>query len=94
MRAASASEAAGALLAAGAGHVLVTDGPRAACEGRQGQGLLTASPPQVQVLRVTGAGDRFMAAHIVAERAGQPREAALTAALAAAAAHVSGKDGP
>ena len=90
--AASAPAAAEALLAAGAGHVLVTDGPRAASQGLRGQGIITAVPPQVPVLRVTGAGDMFMAAHIMAERAGQPREAALHAALAAAAAHVSGKD--
>ncbi|TKA95270.1 kinase, partial [Cereibacter changlensis] len=47
----------------------------------------------VLVTRVTGAGDTFMAAHIVAERRGDPREAALTAALRAAADYISGEIG-
>ncbi|MBE2277766.1 MAG: kinase [Rhodobacteraceae bacterium] len=85
-----AAEAAEALLARGAARVLVTDGGRAAACGRQGAGIVTAAPPQVLVARVTGAGDTFMAAHLVAERRGDDRAAALAAALAAAAAYVSG----
>ncbi len=85
-----AGEAAEALLARGAARVLVTDGGRAAACGRQGAGIVTALPPQVLVTRVTGAGDTFMAAHLLAERRGQDRAAALAAALAAAAAYVSG----
>ena len=53
-----------------------------------------AAPPAVTVARVTGAGDCFLAAHLAAELAGQPREAALRQAVQAAAAHVSGKDVP
>jgi sugar/nucleoside kinase (ribokinase family) len=45
------------------------------------------------VARVTGAGDTFMAAHIVAERRGVTRAAALATALAAAATYVSGEIG-
>ena len=74
-----------ALLARGAGRVLVTDGGRMAAEATQGAGVITGQPPQVLVTRVTGAGDTFMAAHIVAERRGDAQEAALTAALRAAA---------
>jgi len=51
------------------------------------------TPPQVLVTRVTGAGDTFMAAHLVAERNGAARQAALANALQAAAAYVSGDPG-
>jgi sugar/nucleoside kinase (ribokinase family) len=85
----TAPQAAEALLALGAARVLVTDGARSCAEGRVGQGIIVASPPQVMVARVTGAGDTFMAAHIVAERRGADREAALQAALSAAADYVS-----
>jgi sugar/nucleoside kinase (ribokinase family) len=91
--AATATEAAAALLARGAGRVLVTDGGRASADGRQGEPVISLAPPQVLVARVTGAGDTFMAAHIVAERKGATREAALNAAIHAAAAYVSGEVG-
>ncbi len=90
---ATAPQAAAALLAHGARRVLVTDGGRTCADGMQGRDVITLSPPQVMVARVTGAGDTFMAAHIVAERRGANRQAALEAALQAAAAHVSGKVG-
>jgi sugar/nucleoside kinase (ribokinase family) len=45
------------------------------------------------VARVTGAGDTFMAAHIVTERDGADRPTALARALAAAATYVSGDIG-
>ncbi|MBK6466855.1 MAG: kinase [Rhodobacter sp.] len=89
----TAPEAAEALLALGAVRVLVTDGADRAAEGRRGQGVITGTPPQVPVARVTGAGDTFMAAHLVAERGGADREAALQAALQTAAAYVSGDSG-
>jgi sugar/nucleoside kinase (ribokinase family) len=88
-----AEAAALALLERGAERVLVTDGGRACADGRRGLGVLTGTPPAVLVTRVTGAGDTFMAAHIVAERRGDPREAALTAALRAAADYISGEIG-
>lgn len=91
--AASAPEAAEALLARGAGHVLVTHGGQLAAEGRQGAGVITGQPPQVLVTRVTGAGDTFMAAHLVAERRGATRQQALDEALRAAATYVSGDIG-
>ncbi len=91
--AATAAEAAEALLARGAARVLVTDGGRSAAEGTRGAGVIAGVPPQVLVNRVTGAGDTFMAAHLVAQRGGAAREAVLQAALQAAAAYVSGDPG-
>ena len=55
--------------------------------------MTTYAPPPVLVTRITGAGDPFMAAHIVAERRGEGREAALASALRAAATYVSGEIG-
>ncbi len=91
-RLATATEAAEALLERGARRVLVTDGGNETADGADG-GILAASPPPVLVTRVTGAGDTFMAAHIVAERRGAGRREALQAALDAAAQHVSGDIG-
>jgi sugar/nucleoside kinase (ribokinase family) len=91
--AATAAEAAEALLARGAGRVLVTDGGRACADGTAGAGVIEGSPPPVLVTRITGAGDTFMASHLVAERRGASRAEALAAALAAAATYVSGEIG-
>jgi pseudouridine kinase len=88
---ADAPQAAAALRAQGASRVLVTDGGRT-CALAGPFGTVTATPPIVAVARVTGAGDTLLAAHIVAERRGAAPEAALAAALTAAADHVSGKD--
>ena len=86
--ASTAAEAAQAVLARGAARVLVTDGGRPCADGTK-EGIISATPPQVMVARVTGAGDTFMAAHIVAERGGADRATALNAALQAAATYVS-----
>ena len=86
-------KAAEALLARGAQRVLVTDGGKPAAEGTAGLGVIEGVPPPVLVTRVTGAGDTFMAAHLVAERGGADRQAALDAALRAAATYVSGEIG-
>jgi sugar/nucleoside kinase (ribokinase family) len=91
--AATAPEAAQALLDRGAGRVLVTNGGAACAEGTAGLGVIADTPPPVMVARVTGAGDTFMAAHIVAERAGADRATALAKALRAAAIYVSGEIG-
>jgi sugar/nucleoside kinase (ribokinase family) len=90
---ATAEAAARGLLDRGAARVLVTDGGRASADGQRGAGVITAEPPPVMVARVTGAGDTFMAAHVVAERRGQDRAAALAAAIRAAADYVSGEIG-
>ncbi|MCV6594578.1 MAG: PfkB family carbohydrate kinase [Silicimonas sp.] len=85
----SAPDAAAALLERGAARILVTDGGGTAAHATP-EGVLTATPPEVLVTRVTGAGDTFMAAHIAAERAGKPGQQALEDALTAAANYVSG----
>ncbi|WP_299768186.1 PfkB family carbohydrate kinase [uncultured Tateyamaria sp.] len=83
-------DAAEGLLDRGAARVLVTDGGNTATEG-SADGLVSETPPQVLVTRITGAGDTFMAAHIAAEVRGAGRPEALHAALEAAAIYVSGK---
>jgi len=87
----TAAEGAEGLLARGAARVLVTDGGRPCAEGRSGAGVITDTPPAVMVTRITGAGDTFMAAHIVADRSGASRAESLAAALHAAAIYVSGE---
>ncbi|MBT9383246.1 kinase [Pseudooceanicola sp. CBS1P-1] len=86
-----AESAALGLLAKGARRALVTDGGKSACDATQ-DGPITLTPPKVMVTRVTGAGDTFMAAHIVAEAEGAGREDALQRALNAAARYVSGQN--
>lgn len=81
-----------ALVAAGAARVLVTDGAAGAAEARRGHAPRFLAAPAVPIVRVTGAGDCFLAAHLAAELRGAEPEAALNAAVAAAAAHVAGKD--
>ena len=85
----SAADAASALLQRGAASILVTDGGRTAAHA-SAAGVIKAKPPEVLVTRVTGAGDTFMAAHMAAEARGDGPEAALSSALQAAAAYVSG----
>lgn len=87
-----APEAAAALHGASGARVLVTDGAApAAYHGSEG--ALQATPPVVDVVHITGAGDAFLSAHVSAELSGADAEAALHAALAGAAAHVSGAKG-
>ncbi|MFN3147879.1 MAG: PfkB family carbohydrate kinase [Paracoccaceae bacterium] len=86
---AGSAQAAAALISSGAAAVCVTDGASAATHAANGE-LCSAQPQKVTVARITGAGDCFMAAHIVAERNGMTPEAALSQALRAAAHHVSG----
>lgn len=85
-----APSAAEGLIARGARRVLVTDGGRPSADGRAGDDVVSATPRPVLVTRVTGAGDTFMAAHLVAERRGADRADALAQALEAAATYVSG----
>ena len=87
-----ASSAARALLDRGSTRILVTNGGLTAAMGTA-EGVIIATPPQVLVTRVTGAGDTFMAAHIVAEQRGASPEQALTQALRTAADYVSGEIG-
>lgn len=87
---ATAAEAATALVERGAARALVTDGGQPAADAST-DGVLTATPRQVLVTRVTGAGDTFMAAHIASEARGAERATALARALDAAAQYVSGE---
>ena len=81
--------AADTLLKRGCARVLVTDGARSVTDGTK-DSLITQTPPEVLVTRVTGAGDTFMAAHIASEVQYMPRDDALNRALEAAATYVSG----
>ncbi len=83
--------AAEALLTQGAHRVLVTDGANPTSFADQVE-IITRAPPPVQVSRVTGAGDTFMAAHISAELRGLNADKALDAALDAAAHYISTED--
>lgn len=86
-------DAAAALLAKGAARILVTDGGSNASEGTRiddDENIISQTPPQVRVTRITGAGDTFMAAHIAAESRGENRTTALNDALKSAATYVSG----
>ena len=86
----TSAEAARGLISRGAARVLVTDGGKSASEAT-GADVITQTPPEVLVTRVTGAGDTFMAAHIASEAEGMDRDAALARALHAAATYVSGE---
>lgn len=80
--------AAEALLNQGAHRVLVTDGANPTSLADRDQ-IITRAPPAVKVVRVTGAGDTVMAAHISAENRGLRGEDALDFALEAAAKYIS-----
>lgn len=89
-----AAEAAIAMTDLGMARVLITDGGNDVAQGSQGKPVLTATPPKVKIARVTGAGDCFLAAHLVCERQGANPQTALDRATHAASIHVSGKDMP
>lgn len=86
----SSAPAASALLEAGAARAVVTDSGNPATLAMRGK-RISREPRAVTVTRVTGAGDTFMAAHIAAELSGLDLDAALEAALSAAALYVSGE---
>lgn len=85
----TAEAGAEALIAAGAHRVLVTDGAAIAVDADATR-MIACHPPQIAARRITGAGDTFMAAHIASEIRGADRDAALDAAVAAAAHYVAG----
>ncbi|APX88582.1 hypothetical protein BV394_01605 [Brevirhabdus pacifica] len=77
--------AARALVGAGFGRAVVTDGPRLAADCAEGRETATLCPPPFSAgARVTGAGDRFAAAHITAVLDGRDPVRALGQAIAAA----------
>ncbi len=67
--------------------VFVTNGPRPAALARK-DGVWTQTPPPAPPASVTGAGDAFTAAALMALAAETRPEQALNAAIAAAAAHL------
>ncbi len=85
----SSPEAARAIRERGATRVLVTNGKRPATDSGP-EATVTATPPEVDVARISGAGDSFVASHVAAEARGADPVTALNAALRAAADHVSG----
>ncbi len=87
----TAQDGANALLACGARRAVVTHGANAACDAGLGEEH-AAFPPKVAQLRITGAGDTFMAAHIAAELSMRSRADALEFAQQSAAKYVSGED--
>lgn len=89
-----AASAVAALLGRGARRIYVTDGAQGAALGRAGAPVLARPAPPVRALRVTGAGDAFLAAALAAELGGADDAATLDAALTAAAHHVAGDDAP
>lgn len=86
----TSAEAAATLLDRGAARAVVTNGGKPATVATPA-GTVTQTPPPVSVIRVTGAGDTFMAAHIAAELRGLAPDAALYEALNAAALYVAGE---
>jgi len=88
---ATAADAALALTAAGAWRAIVTDGVKPAADVQRGQPLIVARPAKVQIKQITGAGDVFMAQHILAELDGAPPEEALKSAIGEAQNFVAGK---
>ena len=80
--------AAAALLDHGAAEAIVTDGAAPATAALP-HASVTLPPPPVATVGLTGAGDAFVAAHLVARADGLDPEAALRAALAAAARHIT-----
>lgn len=85
---ADSTSAAFGLRSKGAARAIITDGPSPICDASP-EGLLHACPPNIRPSSITGAGDRFAAAHIAAEKNGLGRSAALAFARDAAARHIS-----
>lgn len=84
-------DAATDLVSNGVPRAFVTDGGAAAAEATL-ERRDALKPPVVDVVRLTGAGDTFMAAHIHAEQSGFSGAFAFEKALQAAAEYVSGND--
>lgn len=88
----NAEVAVAGLLSMGAQRAIVTHGGLSVCDGKAPNKPVLYEPPKIEVKRVTGAGDTFMAVHIAAEMENRSPEKALKQAVEAAAAFVNGKD--
>lgn len=84
----TAADAAVGLVETGLHRAAVTDGPNETAIA-DAQRVYLAKPPAVEVLRVTGAGDVFMASHIAAELRGCEGQDALNFALQSTANYIS-----
>ena len=80
-----------ALLNAGFKRAVVTNGGNKVTVAEK-DSQITITPPNVDVVRVTGAGDLFMASHIQAELIGKQKETAVNFALNQTAKYISGSE--
>ena len=87
-----AKSAASGLLKHGAKRAVVTSGNGVVCDRWEAKKAITCRPPEIDVKKVTGAGDTFMATHLAAELNGYPQQQALNLAVDAAAAFVSDQE--
>ena len=78
-----------ALLDAGFKRAVVTNGGNKVTVAEK-DNQISITPPNVDVVRVTGAGDVFMASHIQAELIGKQKETAIYFALNQTAKYISG----
>ena len=62
-----------------------------ACDGAKNMDTLCQTPPIVELRKVTGAGDVFMASYVHCNINGATRQTALAAAIRAAGNYVSGQ---
>ena len=88
----SSAVAAARLVELGFGRAIVTDSARAASVAWDSN-VISATPPDVPVKTLTGAGDSFLAGFIAAERQSTAKdrpEECLEAALLTASMHISG----
>ena len=80
-----------ALLNAGFKRAVVTNGGNKVTVAEK-DNQISITPPNVDVVRVTGAGDVFMASHIQAELIGKQKETAINFALNQTAKYISGSE--
>ena len=80
-----------ALLNAGFKRAVVTNGGNKVTVAEKDY-QISITPPNVAVVRVTGAGDVFMASHIQAELTGKQKETAINFALNETAKYISGSE--
>jgi sugar/nucleoside kinase (ribokinase family) len=71
-------------------RLVISDGPRPVILVRFGQVVASALPPEASAIEVTGAGDTLAGTFLAARARGLGDQAALTAAVRAAAEAVSG----
>ena len=88
---ATAADAAQKMTAAGAWRAIITNGANEVADLQQEMQMVKLHPAKVEIKQITGAGDVFMAQHILAELDGAPRESALQSAADEAQSFIAGK---